>query len=309
MRKMMTVMLVLVLLTSLLVGCNSAVSKPEDNKLSVYASFYPLYDFARKVGGDKIQLTNMIPAGAGAHDWEPAAADIANLEDADVFVYNGAGLEHWVGTVLSSLRNEQLIVVETTAGIPLLDSHQEAMGEGTGHEDGGCDPHVWLDPQNAKRQMESIKNALVEADSANREFYEANYVTYAAEFDRLDQEYEDVLSVLPHRSIVVAHQAFGYLCAAYGLTQEAIEGLSPDSEPDPARMAEIIEFAQDHDVRVVFFEELASPKVAETIASAIGAKIGVLNPLGGLSDDQQVTGDDYFSVMRQNLQALQAALR
>lgn len=178
----------------------------------------------------------------------------------------------------------------------------QAEGEQT------VDPHVWLNPQNAKKQMEIIKNALVQADAGNKEYYEANYNQYAMQFDALDKEFKDSLIPLQGKEIIVAHQAFGYLCAAYGLTQFPIEGLSPDSEPDPARMSEIITFAKEHQVKTIFFEELVSPKVAQTIADAIGAKTEVLNPLEGLSDEQQAQGEEYFSVMRQNLKVLKAAL-
>ena len=149
----------------------------------------------------------------------------------------------------------------------------------------------------------------VKADPDNKDYYEENYKTYAAAFDKLDRKYKDTLSALPNKSIVVSHEAFGYLCDAYGLTQMGIEGLSPDSEPDPARMAEIIDYVKENHVRVIFFEELASPKVAETIARETGAGIRVLNPLEGLSDEEIKGGADYFSVMEDNLKQLEAALQ
>lgn len=283
-----------------------------EGKLSVYTSFYPMYDFARKIGGDKAHVVNLVPEGAEPHDWEPTAGDIAGLEKARVFIYNGAGMEHWVEDVLASLQNKGLIVVEAAKGIPLLEGHSQREDE-EGHEEGrrhaSYDPHVWLNPMNAKKQMETIKDAFVQADPDNRAYYEANFMKCAADVDALDREFQDALSALPKREIVVSHQAFGYLCAAYGLTQVGIEGLAPDSEPDPARMAEIIEFAKAHAVKVIFFEELVSPRVAETIAEAIGAETAVLSPFEGLSDEQRAAGDDYFGVMRQNLAAIKAALR
>jgi zinc transport system substrate-binding protein len=138
--------------------------------------------------------------------------------------------------------------------------------------------------------------------------YEANYQRYAAELDALDAEFSAALAGLPNRDGAVAHAAYGYLFDAYGLNQVAIEGLTPDSEPDPARVAEIIDFAKEHAVKVIFFEDLVSPKVAETIASAVGARTDVLSPIEGLTDEEAAAGDDYFSVMRANLAALVAAL-
>ena len=213
----------------------------EDGRLKVMASFYPMYDFARKVGGDRIQVKDMVPAGTEPHDWEPAATDIRNLEDADVFVYNGADLEHW-------------------------------------------------------------------AEDGNGDYYEANYEKYAGEFDELDQEFRDGLKGTKSRDIIVAHEAFGYLCNAYDLKQLAIEGLTPDSEPDPAKMQEVIEYAKKYDIHTIFFEELASPKVAKTVAKEVDAVTAVLNPIEGLSEEDIEAGEDYFSVMRKNLEALRKAL-
>lgn len=296
-----------------------------DKKLNVMASFYPMYDFATKVGGDKVEVTNMVPAGTEPHDWEPAATDIKDLEDADVFIYNGAGMEHWTEDVLNSLENKDLTVVEASKGLTLLEgkeeeededestdsSSEEKDGEDSSDsesEEVTYDPHVWLSPLNAKTEMENIKNALVEADPDNKDYYEQNYETYAEKFDQLDQEYKEGLSDTKSKDLITSHEAFGYLCQAYGLNQVGIEGLSPDSEPDASRMDEIIKFAKENDVKTIFFEELVSPKVSETIADEIGAKTAVLNPIEGLTDDEISAGEDYFSVMESNLKTLEEAL-
>lgn len=327
MKRFCSIMLAVVLIVSLLAGCgtpqepsasNANGNQSQDKKLSVYTSFYPMYDFASKIGGDKIDAVNMVPAGTEPHEWEPTAADIAGLEEASVFIYNGAGMEHWVEDVLESIQNDSLIAVEASKGLTLLEGHhddeeehseEEEHSDEDEHSHGEFDPHVWLDPMNAKAEMESIKNSFIQADPDNKDYYEANYTKYAGEFDALDKEFRDAITSLPNKDIIVAHQAFGYLCSAYGLNQVPVEGLAPDSEPDPARVAEIIEFAKEHDVKVIFFEELVSPKVAEVIASAIGAKTDVLSPVEALSDEQMENGDDYFTVMRHNLEALKAALK
>lgn len=277
----------------------------ESTKLKVVASFYPMYDFAVKIGGDKAEVSDMVPAGTEPHDWEPSAADIKNLEEADLFVYSGAGMEHWANDVLQSLDNSKLVSVEASRGLTLRAGHSHEEE----HDHGQYDPHVWLSPVNAKKEMENIKDAYVKADPDNRDYYESNYKTYAAKFDELDQEYKDTLSALPNKDIVVSHEAFGYLCDAYGLNQMGIDGISPDSEPDPARMAEIIDFVKENNVKVIFFEDMVSPKVAETIASETGAKTEVLNPLEGLSDEELKNGEDYFSVMEINRKKLEEALK
>ena len=281
------------------------VGKPfsDDGRLKIMASFYPMYDFAQKVGGDKVEVKDMVPAGTEPHDWEPAATDIRNLEDADVFVYNGADLEHWAEDVLTTLENQDLITAEASDGVELLD------GEGDhAHGDNGKDPHVWLDPLRAKQEMKNIRDAFCQTDPENRDYYEANYEKYAGEFDELDQEFREGLADIKSRDIIVAHEAFGYLCNAYDLKQLAIEGLTPDSEPDPAKMQEVIEYAKEFDIHTIFFEELASPKVAKTVAKEVDAVTAVLNPIEGLSEEDIQDGEDYFSVMRKNLAALKMAL-
>ena len=312
MRRQITLWSLFILLIVLLTACSttpkntSAVESKNDNNITTYASIYPMYDFASKIGGDKINLSTMVPSGTEPHDWEPTAMNITHLEEADVFIYNGAGMEHWVEDVLASLQNEKIIVVEASNNVDFIKghSHSEKHEEDTTH-----DPHVWLYPLNAKIQMENIKNAFVEADPRNAGYYEANYKKYAAECDALDQEFKDTLAPLVNKDIIVSHEAYGYLSEAYDLHQIGIEGLSADSDPDPARMAEIIDLAKEKNIETIFFEETVSSKVAETIAKEVGAKTAVLSPIEGLSNEQESAGDDYFSVMRQNLDALKSALQ
>lgn len=298
---------------SLLTGCGTqpADTAAGDGRLRVLTSFYPMYDFACKIGGDCIDVTNMVPSGTEPHDWEPSTNDLKNLEKADVFIYNGADMEPWADDLLVS-RSDTLRVVEASENIELRTTdgeHEHAHEhEDADHHHGDFDPHVWLDPENAKIEMEAIRDALCAADPENSTVFQSNYEKYAAELDALDAEFREKLAPLPNRTIVVAHEAFGYLCDAYGLTQVGIEGLSPDSEPDPGRMAEVIDFVREHSISTIFFEELVSPKVAEAIASETGAQAKMLSPLEGLSDEQAAAGADYFSVMHDNLAALMEAL-
>ena len=292
---------------SLLTGCGTqpADTAAGDGRLRVLTSFYPMYDYACKIGGDCIDVTNMVPSGTEPHDWEPSTNDLKNLEKADVFIYNGADMEPWADDLLVS-RSDTLRVVEASENVELRTTDGEH--EDADHHHGDFDPHVWLDPENAKIEMEAIRDALCAADPENSTVFQSNYEKYAAELDALDAEFREKLAPLPNRTIVVAHEAFGYLCDAYGLTQVGIEGLSPDSEPDPGRMAEVIDFVREHSISTIFFEELVSPKVAEAIASETGAQAKMLSPLEGLSDEQAAAGADYFSVMHDNLAALMEAL-
>lgn len=273
-----------------------------DKKLIVYTSIYPMFDFTKKIGGDKIQLKNLVPAGTEPHDWEPTPSDMAAIEKADVLIYNGAGMESWIDKVQKSINSKKIIRVEASKGLNLLKNSDKTENIST-------DPHVWLAPMLAKQEMESIRDALVSADPVNQAYYEKNYADNAAQLDQLDQEYKAAVAQFSKKDIVVAHQAFGYLCNAYGLNQVAIEGLVADSEPSPARMAEIVNLVREKQIRYIFYEELVSPKVAQTIAQETGVNTAVLNPVEGLTESDQQAGKEYYSEMRDNLVVLKKALQ
>jgi zinc transport system substrate-binding protein len=227
------------------------------------------------------------------HDWEPNPRDVIALENADLFVYNGAGLEFWSESVLSTINNEKLISVVASKEVDLLDTN-------------GPDPHVWLNPLNAKKEALAILNALLEVDPDHSEGYQENYNELAAQLDSLDKEFRQALEPLPKREVVVTHPAFAYLCEAYSLTQVGIQGL--DAEADSHRMAEIIQLCQSRDVRVIFAEN-PQDSVARVIANAISGSVVTLSALEGLNAQQVASRADYFSVMRENLSALTGALR
>lgn len=302
-KKHSRLLLLLIIILISITGCSERI-EDDNGKLKVFTSFYPMYDFTTKIAGDKVEVYNMVSSGTEPHVWEPSASDIVSLENADMFVYNGAGMEHWVEDVLNTLENEDLIVIEASKGIDFLSSQDNHV-----HDHGDYDSHVWINPLNAKTEMENIKDGLIQLDSENSKYYEDNFKRYSQELDKLHDEFENRLSDLPNKDFVVSHKAFSYMSEAYGLNQIAIDGLSPDTEPNPGRMAEIIDFVKDNDIKVIFFEELASPKVVDTIANETGVVVDVLNPLEGLSDKEIEDGDDYFSVMRKNLEALTRALQ
>lgn len=291
----------------------------QDRKLQVVSSFYPMYDFAKKIGGDYAEVKNLVPSGMEPHDWEPGAQDLVALERADLFVYNGAGMEHWTEDVLNALDNQDLVVVEAAKDLELLQSEESGQGHGghshnhshslgQGDSEHSVDPHVWLDPEKAKQEMKAILDGFVQADPEHAEYYRKNYEAYAGQFDGLDENYREVLQQVKNKELITAHEAFGYLCHAYGLEQQGIEGVVSDSEPDASRMEEIIQFAREHEVKTIFFEKLVSPKVAETIADEVGAKTAVLDTLEGLDQEDLEKGEDYFSVMERNLKTLEQAL-
>ena len=313
MKKIITLFLIISII--LLTACNNndEISNPpneNEERITVYTSFYILYDFASKIGGEYANVINMIPQGGDPHHWEPTAADIINLQEADIFIYNGLSLEHWVEDVLNSIDNERLTILEASVGIDALESthRHDHHDDDDHHHHGDEDPHIWLDPIRVKTMFENIKNSLIEIDPSNEEYYESNYAKYIDELDVLDEEYSENLTGLNNTDMVVTHEAFTYLSEAYNLNQIGIEGLIPDSEPSPARMAEIIDYINDNKIKTIFFEDINDTKVVETISNETGVDIKILYTLESLTDEQISKGDEYFYIMRQNLESLKDGL-
>jgi zinc transport system substrate-binding protein len=266
-------------------------------RISVVTSFYPLYEFSKRVGGDAVVVRNLVPAGAEPHDFEPTARDVAALNAAQVLVYNGAGFEPWIEKLVPTLP-ATVQRINTTAGLPLVE----------GAHGGGPDPHVWLDPVLAGRQVDRVAAGLAHADRDRTATYEANAAALRADLLALHQRYGQTLQGCRKKTIVTTHAAFGYLARRYGLTMIAIAGLSPEAEPSPARLRQVLAEVRMHGIRVIYFETLVSPKVAQTIAREVGARTLVLNPVEGLTPDQQVSGATYFTVMDENLRNLAEGL-
>lgn len=305
MKKIFIVILCLMLCLTV-ASCLDTTGQGDQEGLKVYASFYTMYDFACKIGGDAVTVANLVPAGMEPHSWEPSTGDMVKLRSADVLIYNGGGMESWIGRVLDSNPEDGFLAVETARDLIIYEFEEDHDHDSHGH--GDFDPHVWLNPSNAKRQAEVILEAFCQADPGNAQLYGENYNSFSQELDQLDNAYREAMSSFTRNEIVVAHEAYGYLCDAYGLTQIAIEGLSADSEPSPARMTEIIDFINENKIEYIFVEELASTKAAERIASETGAVLLPLNPLEGLTDEELSGGEDYLSVMYKNLEMLKEAL-
>ncbi|CAI6019326.1 metal ABC transporter substrate-binding protein [Cohnella rhizoplanae] len=300
----------------LLAGCGSkdgAGSGSDDGaerRLKVVASFYPMYEFSRQVAGDRADVVLMVPDGVEPHDWEPTPKDMAMLSEADVFVYNGI-VEGWAEQALASAKNAKRVDVEAAAGLELRpgSAEDEADAESSGgHDHESADPHVWLSPALAQREVERIRDGLAQADPAHRTDYDANAKAYVSKLQKLDADFRDALGAPKRKAFVTQHAAFGYLAREYGLTQVPISGLSPDQEPTPAQMAAVVEEIASLGISTIFFEELVDPKIAETIAGETGAKTEVLNPIEGLTKQDKAQDLDYIGIMEKNLAALEKAL-
>ena len=271
-----------------------------NNKLQVTASFYPLYFFASQIGGDKVEVKNITPSGAEPHDYEPTAQDMARIEKSNLLILNGGKLEAWGNKIKDDLKGTNISVVTTGDRL----ANQTVVEKGQSIQD----PHIWLSPPLAKKEVQIILNALINIDSKNKNYFTANANKLTGEIDNLDKEYKAGLANCKQKDIITSHAAFGYLAEHLGLTQVPISGLSPDSEPSPKQLADIADFAKKNNVKYIFFESLVSPKLSETIASEVGAKTLVLDPIEGISDDDIKSGINYLTIMQSNLKNLRLAL-
>ncbi len=306
------------------VGAGCAQKTPEENKsvtpsssFDVAVSIYPLAHFIQKVGGEKVNLHLITPGGVEPHDYEPTPADIIQIQSSKAFVFNGAGVDTWAESLQDDLIKKGVTSLEMvhymeenletsrdegTDGDHEEDSHQDEHGHGE------FDPHIWLDPVLAQKQVEVIVQLLVGIDPQNKNTYEKNGAEYIAQLIELDQEYKMRLSECSLRDIVVSHDAFQYLGKRYNIEIHPIAGLSPDEEPSAARLAELSRLMKEKNITTVFFETLVTPKLAETLAKEVGASTLVLNPLEGLSEDQNKNGKDYDILMKENLNNLRMAM-
>ena len=284
-----------------LTACTSASSGADDGTTSVVASFYPLEEAVAQVGGDLVTVENLTPPGVEPHDLELAPDDIETIATADVVVYLGGGFQPAVEDALAETDGALLV-----NALDAVDTVPAPPGEA---EEGlTVDPHVWLDPARFEQVVEEVAGALSGADPANEATYGSNAEAYIAELATLDEEFRTGLSDCERTTIVTSHEAFGYLADAYGLMEVAIAGLSPEAEPDAQQIAELLDLVEQQGVTTIFAEELVSPKVAETLANEAGIEVDVLDPLESLTDEQVEAGEDYVSVMRENLDRLRAAL-
>ena len=270
-----------------LAGC--AGNDPSSDR-TVVAAFYPLAWAADHVATDDVEIVNLTPPGAEPHDLELSAGDVERLREAEVVLY--------LRGFMPALDDA---VAEHENAVDLLAGEQSVIvSQGDEADDGArLDPHVWLDPQRFAGIARRIATALGDARAADE---------LVAKLERLDQEYRTGLADCERREIVTSHAAFGYLAAAYGLEQIALTGISPEAEPSPRALEELVEEVREHDATTVFFETLVSPRLAETVARETGAETAALDPVEGLSEDALDEGQDYLSVMRENLSVLRDAL-
>lgn len=268
--------------------------------ITVVAAFYPIQAAAEAVGGDLVDVINLTGPGVEPHDLELTPDDVEEIQAADVVLYLGEGFQPAVEDAIPDARG---VVVDLLADLPTVAPPPTEAEEGL-----TVDPHVWLDPTLYAAMTEEIESTLSGLAPDDAGTFQSNARTFEAGLSTLDEDFSAGLADCSQHLIVTNHAAFGYLAAAYGLSQQAISGLAPDAEPSAERIAELKDLVEQEGVTTIFTEELVAPDVAETLANEAGVQTRVLYTLEGLTADEQAAGENYDSLMRKNLATLEQAL-
>jgi len=287
-----------------------SVTDNKNTKIKVAATFYPLAEFARQIGKDKIEVLMLVPSGSEPHSFEPKPQDIIRMQESQVIIYNGANFEPWFEKTKPELEKSNIKLVQATENLQLIQGEDDHSQEEEIHEEKGVqyDPHVWLDPILSIQIVDKITASLKEIDPQNADIYQENATAFKQQLTTLDLNYKSSLQSCKKRQIITSHNAFAYLASRYNFTAIPISGISPDEEPTPQKLGEIVQIARQNQIKYIFFESLVSPRISDTIATEVGAKTLVFNPIEGLTDEQIQQGENYISIHNQNLQNLKTAL-
>jgi zinc transport system substrate-binding protein len=287
----------------------ASINGNKASKVKVVASFYPIYDFVQKIGGDRVEVSSIIPPGVEPHDWEPTIQQRLKAESSDMIVYNGAGFEKWIEEIDAKFR------VDTSEGLELLEGSSEGGDHQTsasGHTDlnENADPHIWLDPILAKYQIEKIRDGLIKIDPANTNYYNGTAKKFIAELDSLDAFIRSELSNCDKTDFIAFHNAFTYFSNRYGLNQHSVYGVSPEGDILPQRLQEIIKLSRELNIDTIYAEDLIDPRLANVIATEIpNGKVLILSSIEGIDEEEQKAGRGYIDKMRQNIENLKVGLR
>lgn len=325
-KHRLTLLISMLVITGLMVtGCASKTTPANvttnhvknEKKIEVIATLFPQYDFTKALAKDSANVRLLMPPGTEAHSYEPTPKDLVDIQNADVFIYTSIAMEPWVEKMLSQI-GPKTLVIDATKGVKHLTAeemgqpaHEEESHEESGHEHEGVDPHVWLDPANASIMAANVAEGLMKAMPNESDNISKALNTYLAELKQLDQDIENGLSKYKDKQIVFAgHYAFNYFSKRYGISYHSpYEGFSPDAEPAPQKIAQMIDFMKSENQKVVYYEELIDPKIARIIASESGAKLIMLHAAHNVSKDELNNQITYIEIMRENLSKLEEGLK
>lgn len=310
--------LIIIAAVSALAFSAGCTKKSDEKGIKITTTIFPLYDFAREVGGDRVSVKMMLPPGAEAHTYEPTPGDIIRLNESDLFIYTGEAMEPWAEEILKSVRNERLKVVEASEGLVLIKGerhgdggpHVDEHGDEEEHHHGEYDPHVWLDFQNDIKIVNMIAERLGEIDTANSAYYKERAAEYNKRLARLDRDYRASLGRCSLKTIIYGgHFAFGYMAERYRLGHVSpYHGFSPDAEPSPKEIAALAENVRKTGAKYVYYEELVDPRVAKAISAETGCGMLMLHGAHNLTKEELAAHRSFTDIMYDNLEKLETGL-
>ncbi|WP_393966140.1 metal ABC transporter solute-binding protein, Zn/Mn family [Exiguobacterium sp. S22-S28] len=333
MKKLIPALTVAFASATFLAACGSADSGSNqdaaDQKLNVYTSTFATAAIAKEIGGADVDVKMIVPPGADPHSYEPTSKQLTEIAQGDLFLLTGTTLEPYSEKIKASLKGNDVRFIETSKGIDLLeasatvhvhgesdahdeehaheDEHTEDEHAEEGHDHGKYDPHVWLDPNNAKLMAQSISTALAKEVPDKKATFEKKLAEFNTQADELDQNLQQAVADGSKKELLVTHAAYGYLAERYGFSQLPIAGISPSDEPSQKQLAALVKEAKLHDLKYIAFEETVSPKVARVIQQEIGAEAITIHNLESVTKEQQDAS--YFDLMNENVTTLKKALQ
>lgn len=295
-----------------------------ETKLDVYTTVYPLTYFTERIGGNKVNVQSVYPAGSNEHNFEPTQQDMIAIAEADMLFYVGLGLEGFIDSAKKTLESENVEFISTADSISdeeLLaakggDAHEEESHEEheheeeshEGHDHGETDPHVWISPLLSQSLAESIKDALIQADPEGTETYESNYAELIVELEQLDLDFAEMAERAENKTFFVSHSAFGYIADPYGLEQVAVAGLNSQDEPSQKELTKIVDLAREKNIKHIIFEQNVSSNLTEVIQKEVGAEAVEMSNLGVLTQENIDNEETYFTLMEKNIKVLEQVL-
>lgn len=273
-----------------------------NSRLKVETTFYPMYDFARNVAGDRADVKLLVPMGVDVHNFEPTVSTIADVGSANVLIYSGAGLEPWIPRIVSAAKNPNLVQVDSSQGVELINLDPKFQ-----KQERVIDPHIWLNPVMAKQQVTNILNGLVKADPNDKHYFAANADSYNAKLDVLDKRIFNATSNSKTQYFVTFHTAFAYFARQYHLTQIAVFGPFEDS-PSPSDIRSVVDAIHQYRLCYVGYESLENQAIPQSIHDDTHAQLISMNPIEGLTPSEQAAGETYLILMSQDATNIALAL-
>ena len=280
---------------------NSSGNK-SSSQLKILTTFYPIYDFTQNVGGNKVNVSLLVPETVDVHDFEPTPSSIADVSSSNVLIYSGAGLEPWIQNVIASAGNPNLITVDSSQGIQLL-----PVPAAFQKDNRTVDPHIWLNPLNAKQQVNNILQGLIKADPADSQYFTQNANAYEAKLDQLNVQALNATTNTKTKIFVTFHEAFAYFANQYNVTQLSILGPFED-QPTPSDINNVINTINQYHLKYVGYESLENPAISQSIGSQTSATLINMNPIEGLTTQEKAAGDNYITLMQKDITNIGLAL-